>query len=285
MNATNLDRYYDEVIDLHRHHLAVALDKGLFLEKKIVPLVVEGDSWFDYFPELSIVGRLRRDVWKNRYKIFGSPHYGAYLNDMVYNKGQLAETFRAIDEAKPQVFLFSGGGNDIAGDELLNLLWNKNSSARQKDDVVNKVIVDELIGNVFKQAYVDYVTLVRKYAEGIGIKKLPFVCHGYGNAIPDGRGWLCGAGLLPGPWLHPSLARKNWEKGGDDAQRKEGIRVMIERFNAMLQEVAATVPDFEYVDLRAELPDVLDWSNELHPSDRGFDKVTRVIEERICRLI
>ena len=39
----------------------------------------------------------------------------------------LAETLNAIEQYRPLVVLLSGGGNDIAGDELLSFLNHKKS--------------------------------------------------------------------------------------------------------------------------------------------------------------
>ena len=49
---------------------------------------------------------------------------GATLNDMVYGR-DIIDTYQLIEEHRPEVVLFSGGGNDIAGGELYVLLYNK----------------------------------------------------------------------------------------------------------------------------------------------------------------
>lgn len=83
---------------------------------RTVKVVAEGDSWFSYFPAHDVLACLRGAGWGNRrYAVRGSPRAGSYLNDMVYSPRQLADTFQHIHEHQPEVFLFSGGGNDIAG--------------------------------------------------------------------------------------------------------------------------------------------------------------------------
>ena len=97
--------------------------------------------------------------------------------------------------------------------------------------------------------------------------------------MPDGRGFLGGWWLLPGPWLEPGFR----EKGYDNLQRRKDLaREMIERFNNMLSGVAL-VPDFahvSYVNLRGTLStdpaDYQDWwANELHPTPKGFSAIAQ----------
>ena len=88
-------------------------------------LVAEGDSWFDYLPGLDILDHLK---WEHGYKIKKHSDGGDTLENMVYGTEyrrnwnrrtpQINETLDAIKKYQPKVFLFSGGGNDFAGDEL-----------------------------------------------------------------------------------------------------------------------------------------------------------------------
>ena len=100
------------------------------------------------------------------------------------------------------------------------------------------------------------------------------VVHGYDYAIPDGRGFLGGAGPLPGPWLAPSYAQKRI-----GSQTRAGLRVrsdltrdLVDRYNAMLavaggrtragarrvrRTCGACCTPADHKD---------DWANELHPT-------------------
>jgi hypothetical protein len=118
----------------------------------------------------------------------------------------------------------------------------------------------------------------------VGITKLPFICHGYAHAIPDGRGWAGGWGPLPGPWLDPSLSRKNWDRAVDAKFREAAIAELIDALNEMLARLSKKIPDFHYVDVRALLSRK-DWGNELHPTQAGFLKVTQAIEAKLRQVV
>jgi hypothetical protein len=100
--------------------------------------------------------------------------------------------------------------------------------------------------------------------------------HGYDKPVPDGRGFLGGAWLLPGPWLRPGFHRKGFP---DPSQNRQIVGDLIDRFNEMLTSVV-NLPVFDhvhYVDLRNLLPTTGNhekwWDNELHPTKKGFELV------------
>jgi hypothetical protein len=259
---------------------------ALGLVARAVRVVAEGDSWFSYFPAYDVLATLRGEKWAGgrSYVIKGAPRAGSYLNDMVYHPRQLADTFQHVVEHKPEVFLFSGGGNDIAGPELFSFLWNKLAGKPGGGKVLNAQVVAGVVDEVFGQAYIDLVTAIRACAQDVGITKLPFVCHGYGHAIPDGRGWGGGWGPLPGPWLDPNLSRKNWDREDDAKMREAAIAELIDALNTMLARLAKKIPDFHYVDVRGVLTRK-DWGNELHPTETGFLKVTQAIEAVLRKVV
>ena len=149
--------------------------------------------------------------------------------------------------------------------------------------------VDPLI-NALKLADVDGdgaldVVLIRSGIGGSGLTELskqilgrpiPIVLHGYDYPIPDGRGFLGGFFVLPGPWLEPGFHKKGY---ADVAANAKVMRDLIDSFNAMLKSVGSA-PQFThvtYLDLRGTLETgstyKKDWANELHPTAKGFSTV------------
>lgn len=249
------------------------------LAGRTVKVVAQGDSWFSYFPAYDILATLRRLSWGGgwKYDVSDKAHAGALLNDMVYGRG-LVETFQLLDRERPEAFIFSGGGNDIAGSELFVLLYN-HKAVELHDGIpeLNANILKGLVDEVFGQAYADLIDLVRIKLAQIGIPNIPILFHGYDYAIPDGRGWGGGAGPLPGPWLDPSLTRKGYDRRADADLRRTIVRKLIDAFNEMLKDTAASHPNTYHVDLRGTLADT-QWGNELHPTERGFRLVTERYE-------
>ena len=253
--------------------------------QRTVKVAAEGDSWFSYFPAYDILACLRHKTWNGwEYKIRDRARAGALLNDMVYGRDMI-ETYQLLEENRPDVFLFSGGGNDIAGQELFVMLYNKRAVDMHSGlPEINKSILKGLVAEVFGQAYQDLIGLLRFKLTQIGKPNIPILFHGYDYAIPDGRGWGGGLGPLPGPWLDPSLSRKGYDRQTDKALRRTIVRELIDAFNDMLAGIARTHHDTHYVNFRGVLLDK-DWGNELHPTEGGFMKVATEMEETIHAVV
>jgi lysophospholipase L1-like esterase len=237
-------------------------------------LVAEGDSWFDY---------PRRDILKALEDTFGYDvetvaRAGDRVENMAYADGQLDGFVRRIEKVVrsgrlPRAILLSGGGNDIAGKAFHMFLNHAGSPSAGINESVARGVIDERI----REAYVDVIAIVTELCRRVAGTVIPIVVHGYDHPVPDGRGFAGGFAFLPGPWLEPGFRDKGFtNKSANTAL----IRTLIDRFNAMLGGVAA-LQGFEhvrYADLRGTLTtgakyrDV--WANELHPTPRGFDRVT-----------
>ena len=248
---------------------------------RTVSVVAEGDSWFSYVPPTDVLACLRNRQWDGwKYDVRDRAKAGATLNDMVYGR-DIIDTYQLIEEYRPEVILFSGGGNDIAGGELYMMLYNKKAIELNAGlPRVNRNILRGLVAEVFSTAYLDLLGLLRYKLDEVGTPDVPIVFHGYDYAIPDGRGWLGGWGPLPGPWLDPSLTRKGYQRRDDAAIRRTIVRELIDAFNAMLAAVVAKDPHAYHVDLRGMLADS-QWDNELHPTKTGFLAVTRRLNGRL----
>lgn|SRR5262245_13324373 len=252
---------------------------------RTVRIVAEGDSWFSYIPPNDVLACLRKRLWDGwKYDVVDRAKAGATLNDMVYGRDMI-DTYQLIEEHRPEVILFSGGGNDIAAGELYVLLYNKKAIELDSGvPTVNRNILKGLVSEVFSTAYRDLLGLLRFKLDQVGTPDVPILLHGYDYAIPDGRGWLGGWGPLPGPWLDPSLTRKGYDRKDDATVRRSIVRELIDAFNEMLAAVVARDSHAYYVDLRGTLSDS-QWANELHPTKTGFRLVTNEIERTIRTVV
>jgi hypothetical protein len=237
-------------------------------------LVAEGDSWFDY-PWTDIL-RLLED--EHGYEVESVAHYGDTVEEMAYSGGQLEKFSRLLEKQLrrnqiPKAILLSGGGNDLAGTEF-GLLLDHATSA---EPGLNEQVVSGLINRRVRLAYVTILSAVSEICRHWIGHPLPILVHGYDFAVPDGRGFLGGWALLPGPWLEPGFREKGFARM---SVRKPMVRELVDRFNVMLADVA-TLPEFDhvtYVDLRKTLSTGRDykqyWANEMHPTVKGFGLVT-----------
>src|SRR5262249_8415510 len=116
---------------------------------------------------------------------------------------------------------------------------------------------------------------------------LPIITHGYDYAVPGGRGFLGGWGLVPGPRLQPGFPEKGYP---DLTKKKQGRAQLIDRFNGMLAGLASMsqFSHVHYLDLRDTLNNDATyktfWANELHPTEKGFELVTEKFAAQIDRV-
>jgi lysophospholipase L1-like esterase len=238
-------------------------------------LIAEGDSWFDY-PLHDVLNDLE-DIYG--FDVESVAHKGDTVEDMAYSGGQLDDFARRVEKVlrtgvKPRAILLSGGGNDVAGDEFAILLNHASSSIAG----LNQSIVAGVIDERMHDAYVTIMSAITAICQSQIGEPIPIVVHGYDYPVPDGRGFLGGWGPLPGPWLEPGFRRKGYEAM---ASRRPIVVTLIDRLNEMLGRLAGTPPfaHVRYLDLRQTLSTGSNykdwWANELHPTARGFEAVTK----------
>lgn len=247
-------------------------------------LLAEGDSWFDY-PFNDVLKKLQED---HGYDIDSVAHMGDRVEDMAYNATQFEKFTEAIDKLLrrsivPRAILLSGGGNDVAGDEFAMLLEHARSPSPGLNDDVIAGIVDQRIRN----AYISLISAMTTLLKARTGRIVPILVHGYDRPVPDGRGFAGGWGPLPGPWLEPGFRQKGFE---DLDATTVMAGTLIDRFNTMMRGVAS-LPAFahvHYIDLRGTLSNGPHykawWSNELHPTRRGFEVVAAKFAAVLARV-
>ena len=247
-------------------------------------IVAEGDSWFDY-PGADVLGILEDDY---AYEVESVAHKGDRVEDMAYGDDQLVELSRRLErllrrQVVPKAILLSGGGNDIAGDEFGVLLNHQRSGIRG----LNPRIVEGIIDERLRLSYVRILSAVTTVCDECVGRRIPVVVHGYDHPVPDGRGFFGGWFFFPGPWLEPGFRAKGFSQL---SERTILMRTLIDRFNAMLQDVVG-LPGFghvKYLDLRGTLTTGAGykraWANELHPTKDGFQAVTKKFATLLERL-
>jgi hypothetical protein len=188
---------------------------------------------------------------------------------------------------------------------------------------LNESVVTGLIDQRLRDAYVTMLKKVTKFSERWHHKPLPILVHGYDYPVPDGSFTAFqgpqfnvppgSTGVQVGRMLGPGFAAKGY--GGVEvdvhlptpaaleAEQRDQLRVriavmkqLIDRFNAMLQDVAALgeFAHVRYVDLRHTLKLELQgngydyyqrwWENELHPTEQGFKHIAKRFHEELQRL-
>jgi hypothetical protein len=235
-------------------------------------LLAVGDSWFDY-PIHDILTRLDDNYG---YNIESSAHRGDPVETMVSHVGQLDKFARCMDKivalgATPKAILVSGGGDDIAGKEFGMLINNIDLHPIPGwNDQVIAGVVDTRIAAAYRLMLLSINSLCQK---NLG-RTFPILVHGYDYPVPDGRGFLGGGWLLPGPWLKPGFDEKLFS---DINVTTQMMTTLIDRFNTMLQNLVQEpgVQNVTYIDLRNTLSNSQInykdwWANEIHPNAGGI---------------
>ena len=246
-----------------------------------IPIVAVGDSWFDYQPVgLDILDFLQK---MPDYDILDHGVAGDTIENMVYGteykrrgyrpvRPRLEAALEDLENSGAKFFLISGGGNDVAGKTLENLLNHADTGLPH----LRADHVDFLVDTVFRQAFEHMFKRIWSIDPSVQI-----IGHGYGNAVPDGRAVIrIGPFEWVGPWLRPALTKKRILSA---AERQTVITTLIARLNNLLIELDQTYPNYHALDARTVIADS-DWENELHLKNSAFRRVARLFDTKIKSL-
>lgn len=233
------------------------------------PLVMlaHGDSWFDYpldgnslsLQSTDIIAQLE-SMGNLNPVILNVSHYGdATTDEMAWPKQErliqsLQDPANWLSAGKPDAILFSGGGNDIAGDQFCIFLDYAGSGASGLNVQRFQDALDMVEGS-----YLDLFAFRDRYAPAV-----PILGHCYDFPIPNGVHPVCA-----GPWLQPSLTYAGWNV----TQGTAILHQALTDFKAMLAALANNpANNFVLVNTQGVLAPS-DWANELHPFPEGFKKL------------
>ncbi len=271
-----------------KHHQEVLSDKRLNSGNypQALTIVAEGDSWFDYPLKKDIVDYLRKDG----YAIQCFAKAGDTLENMVfgseYNKVanspsgishpgplSLQKTLNAIRTYLPKIVLFSAGGNDVVGSEMITYLNHKHS---QPKSLINKVIFDEklLQMEVAIEFFIKSVHNTHRAAQ--------ILMDGYDYAKINGKGYSFIFNNIKGPWIQPAMGKKAIT---DTIDQTKIIRYLVDGFNEMLKGLDQKYPHFHHIDLRGMFPEAKDWDNEIHFKSPAYRKVANMYRQKIETVI
>jgi lysophospholipase L1-like esterase len=261
--------------------------------RRPIKLLAEGDSWFDYPPHRDVIDWLKADWGYNienvakagssAYAMAYGPDDDGFWDFLNRDPSQLDECVRLLEKHRPDGFLLSAGGNDIAGPEFVILV---NHILAQPSGLNKKVLLG-VIEDSLRPAYDHIIQVIRAKANQIGLGDIPIFLHGYAYPFPDGRGVL---GRFPwnvGPWFDPSFSLKGYPRGSDaDLKLRRAVtNELMDGFNAMVAKIATDYAKVHYIDLRPLLKNIGDWSNELHPTVDSFKAVAKTFHETITKVI
>lgn len=230
----------------------------------VVPRVLaEGDSWFDYPPILLTGGGVIDHLQSlSGVHILNMAHHGDPVQETLgVEKRKRLETL--LHDPGFDILLFSGGGNDIAGNQFC--LWLEPNTSGAVDSAVNSDRLQEILG-IVEDGYRDLVEIRDRRAPGCWI-----VTHAYDFPQPSDAG-VCGLG----PWLKPSLDYRGWN---DRADQFAIVKIVLSKLNDRLESLAAEQQaagkNHLHIRTQGTLNPATDWDNEIHPNGAGFTKIAK----------
>lgn len=222
-------------------------------------IISEGDSWFSFPIHANTIDFLD-EMAGRRISLLRLEASGDRALRMIAGR-QKARLANYLGRFPVQALLFSGGGNDIVGADLLPLLRQFEPGMSWRD-CLNPDTTDLRFASL-RSAYLDLIHLRNENRPECRI-----YIHGYDWAIPSGRGatlW----GIRVGPWMKPHMEAKGIT---DPADQRKIIRSLLERFAAMQDDLAREHDNVVIVPTQGSLTET-EWNDELHPGRKGFETI------------
>lgn len=222
-------------------------------------ILTEGDSWFA-FPLPS-----RPDILDNLITTFAEKAAWLRLEGngdeaVEILKGEQRNRLRRLladDALGSEALLFSGGGNDIVGEDLLPLLKDFVPGADWRSCIDQERFLRRM--DQIEAAYEELVDLRDDHRPGCVI----FI-HAYDLAIPTGKAIKL-PGLKVGPWMQPYLSQRGIVA---PAMQRQIIRSMLEQLGELMSKLEKRHHGIVHVRIQGILDDI-QWGDELHPTAVG----------------
>lgn len=227
-------------------------------------IFAEGDSWFNYPLGSAVISQLQGMI-HTPIANFAWP--GAETRQLLalHERKEIEKRLHEGPEPgkKWDVLLFSGGGDDIVGDQMV-LFLDRYDPTKPPEAVLNKRFEEVL--DLVMGAYQDLVKLRDHLSPNTLI-----VGHVYDYAWATGKKacWL-------GPWLRPSLDYVGVPRV--DPQHAV-VTQMLKHFEARLKEIAAAAGNVLVVPTHDTLKTEAEWDNELHPLNPGFRLIAQKFQQ------
>jgi hypothetical protein len=261
-------------------------------------ILAEGDSWFEY-------PWFIRDVVDWILKLSPYPVYSlAFGGDWVANILYEGEYIDELSLYQPEIFLISGGGNDIVGEQRLAKLVHKRSQVnpeilpgdypeidklkadgytekQSKRIVVGRKFMNKDFTALINLFRIMYSLLFQRIEMSGKFSDMKIITQGYDFAIPSNNRnpflFLPRLLMSNGKWLYYPLLLKGIT---DREEQRSVISALIYEFNEMLIETGKARRQVYHIDSRGALAEN-EWADELHPKRKAFRRISQTFLECI----
>jgi hypothetical protein len=237
-------------------------------------VIAEGDSWFSYS---DVIGQLddpkNTGVPKDQraWALLRLEKAGDEVL-AILSGAQRSRLREYFGRWKLDALLFSGGGNDIIGPDLLPLLRDCAADAPAPERIQFSRFERRL--RQIQDCYRELLDVLADAGQGCKV----FV-NSYDYIVPSDDGAeLFGVVKISGPWVKPHLEAKNVP----ESQYGEVIRILIDAFATAIDQVASEPRGVGRL-VRVETRDTVkgEWKDEIHPGTRGAQRVAKKFERAL----
>ncbi|MGI9542499.1 MAG: caspase family protein [Cyclobacteriaceae bacterium] len=216
------------------------------------PIVIaEGDSWF-LFPKPGVRDTI--DYIMKEYRLLSLADAGDEIADYIKNN----ELLEAVSREQPDFVLISGGGNDILGAEIKDILLTNVIDGKNATDFIDTNRFKEKM-EFLRDGYTTFFEEINTRKSGATI----FI-HGYDyvRSNPDRK-------TIKNGWANKYMIEAGIENPED---RKMIIAHLVDTFNKMLEDFTLEYPQVKYINNRGTVGSD-EWMDEIHPNNVGYQKV------------
>ena len=224
-------------------------------------ILAAGDSWNDY-PKILLTGG---GLATHLAKLLDCPYTNiAHAGDAtIVTMGEKDSTVLEANLPGHNVLLFSGGGDDICGDQFS--IWLNQNIDGNINNAINWTRLDAALTLTIAD-YEDLTDVRDRIAPDCLI-----LTHSYDFPTKD----KLGVGILwLGPWLKPGLDWCGWTNLDDQVNI---VKLILTEFNRRLSNFAQTNRLHLHINTQGTLS-AEDWQNEIHPNSQGWDKLASVLK-------
>lgn len=263
-----IDKAIEKTVEEYREWCSLQFLEGY----KPLTIIAEGDSWFNYSIAGNDVIDKLESILDTKINNLAAP--GDEAREMLTGK-QKERLERELKRGpankkrkKYDIFLFSGGGNDLVGKKTFYKWFHDYKKGMQPEDILNKKALKSAF-NMLELSYNELINIRNTYSPDTHL-----LLNAYDFAIPDGRG-VC----FKGPWLKPGLKQRNVPS----KMRWEVVKLFLKDYEKFLSLLAKNNTLVTVIPTQGTLVKK-DWANELHPTDPGFKKIAEIVKSTIQSL-
>lgn len=230
--------------------------------------VSEGDSWFSYALQKNVIDHLDdptdagNDKKQRAWSLLRLEKSGDEVLS-VMSGGSRAYLRELLDRYAVDALLFSAGGNDLIGADLLPVLKPFVAGAPAEACFVDQRLDRRL--RQIEDSYRELLDLVKD--DGADLK---VYVNSYDYPVPSEKSAKLLGSKVAGPWLRPAFKERGYP--ANHALERDIPHLLIDRFCALLDCVSADYPArLVRVETRGAVGK--EWSDEIHPNRKGAKAV------------